>query len=84
MLNRPATVAELPAFVQMMQAAASEQAVAGPLRRLLSLPAPQRRNALEAWVRELLARGAPQDFVAAIACLTDDALAEQVSAVLGP
>jgi hypothetical protein len=52
------------------------------LERLLSMPDEKRQTLVHNWVTDLIVAGAPQDFVQAIACLADDAVAEKAYEVI--
>jgi hypothetical protein len=62
--------------------AKTEHSDRGALERLLSMPDAQRRDYVQGWVNELLVQEAPQNFREAIACLADDAVAEQAWAAI--
>ena len=71
------SVAEIDMFITMLRTACENPAVHEPLEKLLSMPDQRRQGAVHAWVSELLMAGAPQPFIAAIACLLDDAVAQK-------
>lgn len=73
----PSTVAELEAFVDLLRAACNDPGVNASMEKLLSMPDGKRRGFLHGWITDMMIAGAPQDFVQAIACLTDDAIAEK-------
>ena len=60
----------------MLRVACEDERVNAQLQTLLTLPDQRRRALVESWVKDMVVAGAPQDFVAAIACLSDDAIAE--------
>jgi len=49
---------------------------------LLTMPDAERRDYVQGWVNELIVQEAPADFREAIACLADDAVAEQAYAAI--
>ena len=55
---------------------------ASQLERILSMPDPNRKSFIHTWVSDLLVAKAPKDFIAAIACLADDAVAEKAYEVI--
>jgi hypothetical protein len=78
----PRNVGEIDSFVAMLLAACENRMVHDKLEALLSLPDPRRQAIVHAWVADLLIQQAPQDFIAAIACLKDDAVAEKAYEVI--
>ena len=78
----PKTVADVESFITMLRVACEDRGINDRLERLLSLPDPKRRAVVHAWVSDLLVAQAPQDFIAAIACLLDDEVAEKVYEVI--
>jgi len=78
----PKTVGEIETFITMLLTACENKMVHGHLEKLLSLPEQQRQAAVHAWVNDLLIAQAPQDFIAAIACLMDDKVAEKAYEVI--
>jgi hypothetical protein len=78
----PRSVGEIEGFIDLLRAACDDAKVRGALERLLSMPDAQRRDYVQGWVNELLVQEAPQNFREAIACLADDAVAEQAWAAI--
>jgi hypothetical protein len=78
----PRSVGEVTGFIDMLLAACENRMVHDKLEALLSMPDPKRRSIVRAWVNDLLIAQAPPDFIAAIACLTDDAVAEKAYEVI--
>jgi hypothetical protein len=78
----PKTVGEIETFITMLLAACENKMVHGHLEKLLSLPDQERQAAVHAWINDLLIAQAPQDFIAAIACLMDDKVAEKAYEVI--
>jgi hypothetical protein len=78
----PKTVGEIDAFITMLRAACDERTVYERLERLLSMPDAKRQAVVHAWVNDLLIAGAPRDFIQAIACLSDDRVAEKAYEVI--
>jgi hypothetical protein len=79
---RPKTVGEIDTFITMLLTACENKRVHGYLEKLLSLPDQERQAAVHAWISDLLIAQAPQDFIAAIACLMDDKVAEKAYEVI--
>jgi hypothetical protein len=69
-------------FVNLLRAACNDVKVHTSLERLLSMPDEKRQTLVHNWVTDLIVAGAPQDFVQAIACLSDDAVAEKAYEVI--
>ena len=73
----PKSVADIGAFIAMLSAACESPEVNERLEKLLSMPDEARKGLVHAWVTDLLIAEAPRDFVQAVACLMDDAIAEK-------
>jgi len=80
--RRPKTVGEIESFVTMLRVACEDRIVYQRLERLLSLPDETRQALVHAWVNDLLIAEAPSDFIQAIACLSDDRIAEKAYQVI--
>ncbi len=78
----PRSVAEVEGFVDLLLAACNDPEINATLERLLSMPDEKRQGLVHAWVRDLLIEEAPQDFIQAVACLSDDAVAEKAYEVI--
>ena len=78
----PRSVAEVDGFVSLLMAACNDSKVNATLERLLSMPDEKRRGLVHTWVTDLLIEEAPRDFVQAVACLSDDAIAEKAYEVI--
>jgi hypothetical protein len=76
------TVGEIEGFINLLRAACEDQEMNAALERLLSLPDEKRRAFVHGWVSDLLIKEAPKDFIEAIACLLDDAVAEKAYEVI--
>jgi hypothetical protein len=81
-LPRPKTVGEIDGFVTMLLAACGDKGMNEQLGKILSLPDQERQNLVHTWVSDLLIAQAPKDFIAAIACLLDDRVAEKAYEVI--
>ncbi len=81
-VNLPRSVAEIEGFVNLLKAACEDQQINTTLERLLAMPDAQRQGVVHAWVTDLLIAEAPRDFVQAVACLIDDAVAEKAYEVI--
>ena len=73
---------EIEGFITLLQAACADDKVNAPLAKLLSMPDGVRRTLVYSWVSDLVTKGAPREFVEAIACLHDDAVAEKAYEVI--
>jgi hypothetical protein len=78
----PRSVAEIEGFVGLLKAACEDPRINAALERLLSLPDERRRGLVHAWVTDLLIEEAPKEFIQAVACLTDDAVAGKAYEVI--
>jgi len=78
----PRSVAEIDGFVTMLQVACEDASINERLERILSLPDKRRRGLIHTLVSDMLVAKAPKDFIAAIACLMDDEVAEKAYEVI--
>ena len=81
-MSSPRSVAEIDGFVSLLAAACHDAKINATLQRLLAMPDEKRRGLVHAWVTDLLIEKAPSDFVQAVACLMDDAVAEKAYEVI--
>jgi hypothetical protein len=81
-VSAPRSVAEIDGFVSLLAAACADAKINTTLERLLAMPDEKRRGLVHAWVTDLLIDEAPKDFVQAVACLMDDAVAEKAYEVI--
>jgi hypothetical protein len=79
---RRRTVGEIEGFITLLRAACDDRTVNDALAKLLSLPDERRRALVHTWVSDLIVKQAPKDFIEAIACLLDDAVAEKAYDVI--
>jgi hypothetical protein len=66
----------------MLRVACEDQKINATLERILSLPNEQRRGLIHAWVSDMIVEQAPNEFVQAIACLSEDDVAEKAYEVI--
>jgi len=78
----PRTVAEVDGFVDLLLAACDDPEINATLEKLLAMPDEKRRGLVHAWVTDLLIEEAPKDLIQAVACLSDDAVAEKAYEVI--
>lgn len=78
----PRTVGEIDGFISLLRAACDDPEMNRALSQLLALPDAARRALIHGWVSDLLIKQAPMEFTQAIACLLDDAVAEQAYAAI--
>lgn len=81
-MKAPASVADTGRFIDILRAACDNDRINDTLERLLCLPDAQRRGVIASLVETMQAQGAPADFIAAMACLHDDAVAEKAYEVI--
>lgn len=79
---RPRSVGEIESFVTLLRAACHDATMNARLQRILELPDEKRRSLIHSLVSDMLIAKAPRDFVMAIACLEDDAVAEKAYEVI--
>ena len=80
--DTPPSVSDNDAFVALLAVAIDDAEVRRQLLALLELEAFHRHSALNTFVERMRLGGAPPDFVAAVACLTDDRIAARALEVL--
>ena len=78
----PRSVAEIEGFVDLLKAACADERINATLQKLLALPDDQRQGKIHAWVTDLLIAEAPREFITAVGCLMDDAVAEKACEVI--
>ncbi len=78
----PRSVADIEGFVGLLKAACENPQINATLERLLAMPDAQRQGVVRSWVSDLIIAGAPRELIEAVACLIDDAVAEQAYAVI--
>ena len=78
----PRSVADIEGFVGLLKAACDDAQINATLERLLAMPDAQRRGVVHSWVSDLIIAEAPREFIAAVGCLIDDAVAEKTYAVI--
>ena len=76
------TVGDIEGFITLLRAACDDAPMNATLQKLLSLPDTRRRALVRTWVADLVVKQAPRDFIEAIACLADDAVAEKAYEVI--
>jgi hypothetical protein len=80
--NSPQSVADIESFVNLLRVACEDPKINAQLERLLSFPDQKRQNMIHTWVSDMIIAEAPKDFIAAIACLRDDKIAEKAYEVI--
>jgi len=70
-------IKDLDGFIEMLRAACEDQRMNKTLSHLLSLPNEKRKFMILHLVNDMESKGAPDSLVSAIACLTDDLIAEK-------
>ena len=78
----PRSVAEVEGFVNLLLAACNDEKINATLERLLSQPDRKRQGLVHTWVSDLIIAEAPRDLIEAVACLSDDAIAEKAYEVI--
>jgi len=80
--SRPRSVADVESFITMLRVACEDRGINERLERLLSLPDTKRQAVVHSWISDLLVAQAPKGFIAAVACLSDDKVAEKAYEVI--
>ena len=76
------SVAEVEGFITLLRVACEEQDVYQRLEEILSLPDEHRKTVIQALLSSMRSSRAPEDFVAAIACLIDTEITEKAYEVI--
>ena len=76
------SVAEVDGFITMLRVACEDPSINARLEKILSLPDERRQALVHTLVSDMLIAKAPKEFVEAIACLMDDAVAEKAYEVI--
>jgi len=76
------TVGEIDGFIDMIRAACENEEINQTLEKILSLPAPDRREMVRNLVTELSSKKSPVSLVEAIACLASDDVATKAYEVI--
>ena len=76
------SVGDIDSFVRLLQGACEDEAVAARLESILTMPNGQRRAFLHGLLNDLIVADAPTELLEALACLTDDAVAEKAYEVV--
>jgi len=69
-------------FVRLIQVAGEDAEIKKQILGFLSLDNFNRKSALNTFIHEMRLKGAPREFVSAIACFLDDGVAERALAIL--
>ncbi|MBF0529984.1 MAG: hypothetical protein HQK55_12085 [Deltaproteobacteria bacterium] len=75
-------VSEQKSFVVLMKVAQEDPQIAQTLISLLKLQNIHRKSLLNSWILDLRLKKAPNDFIEALVCLTDDRVAGQALGLL--
>src|SRR5262249_1164476 len=79
---RRRSVGDIDSFVRLLMGACEDDAVAARLESILTMPDAQRRAFLHKLLNDLMVADAPTELLEALACLTDDAVAEKAYEVV--
>lgn len=78
----PRSVADVDSFITLLMLSREDEQVRARLRPVLELPDEARGDVVHRWVSELRVGGAPNELVAAIACLMDPGVAQRARATI--
>lgn len=71
-------------FITLIRAAESDKEFAAKVLAITQLPEVERKIKMKKLIRECRRKKAPEDFIEALACLGDDAIARKVCEHLEP
>jgi hypothetical protein len=80
--RRAKTVAEVDRFIDLLMVACEDSSVHATLDKILTLPDERRAAVIQSLLADMRKADAPKDFMAAIACLADTAVAEKAYEVI--
>ncbi len=80
--QRQNKVGDIDSFITLLRTTCDDRSMNTRLQDLLSLPDEKRKAIVHTWVSDMMIQGAPHDFITAIACLADDAVAEKAYEVI--
>ncbi len=80
--KQPRPAADNETFVRLIQVARENPAIRNRLKTILSLETFHRKSALNTFIEEMRLKGAPQEFVSAIACFLDNVVANKALRIL--
>ena len=78
------SVGDIDSFILMLRAACDDRVMNARLERLLSLPDERRRAIVHTWIGDMVIAKAPRPLIEAVACLSDDRVAEKAYEVIFP
>ena len=81
--KKAVSVADNEVFVTLLRVAKEDSAIRSQLGGILAQPPFHRKSLLNALIAEMKMNSAPTDFVNAIACLLDDAVAARAKELIG-
>jgi len=70
-------------FVRLIQIATEDQKIREQILHILSLDSFNRKSALNTYIHNMRLKGAPAEFISAIAAFLDDGVAEKALSLLG-
>ena len=79
---KPKSVGDIESFVTLIRAACEDNSVRSKLEPILAMPKGQRRAFLNGLLNDLVIERAPVELLEALACLTDDAVADRAYEVI--
>ncbi len=79
---RPKPVSEIDRFIDLLSVACKDDGIYAALEQIIAQPDDRRVALIQRLVMDMRKAEAPQDFVAAIACLVDAAVAEKAYEVI--
>ena len=80
--KRMQSVGDDETFVRLIQVAREDPEIREQILGILSLDPFNRKSALNTFIYEMRLKGAPHEFISAIACFLDDGVAEKALAIL--
>jgi hypothetical protein len=79
---KPKSVGDIESFVALIRAACEDNSVRSKLVPILAMAKGQRRSFLNGLLNDLVIERAPAELIEALACLTDDAVADRAYEVI--
>lgn len=83
LFSKTQTVADNEEFITLIRVAREDREVRTQLAAILAQPSFHRQSLLNAMISEMKLKAAPLEFINAIACLLDDAIAAKARELIG-
>lgn len=80
--KKPMSAGDDDTFIRLIQIARQDPEIRRKILGILQMDSFNRKSALNTFIQQMQIKGAPRDFVSAVACFLDDQVAEKALAFL--